>query len=482
MTEHATAIAVPAEPTDITTPTTSIDLARIANTSVLTRLPIDAVIQINKEVGDSLRISQADAQSIISRYEDVCTGLGEIAHDINAIVVTDSTQKEAMDAAHKARMLLVKMRGELDRVRKDEMAQAKDRISFGDGSARGIRLFIEGLEAHAKYQEEFKKRELAEKRQRLFDERQAIIKPFLGPNDLEPHGLADMTDEAFVASLESIRSRFYERLTVSRQATLNQYEYDAPVDNLQFLSDEAFADLVSRAKAAFDDQKADIARKAQKREDRIKQLSQIGMKFAPSINAFAYEQVAVVYDAQITSVDDVEFATMISGFKHSIDARELAKANEASAVKATEDRRIARINRLSEIGMVFDGVNYSYEELNFSNFSLNSESDSDFEQDFAIIAPEVQKRVARKAEEERIAREAAETERLARLKADALRLAPDKDKLLAFAAFLLEIDIPEVMSDEAVAIRNMAYGSIRDLATSVEAAASALTSDADCPF
>jgi trichohyalin len=160
---------------------------------------------------------------------------------------------------------------------------------------------------------------------------------------------------------------------------------------------------------------------------------------------------------------------------------------ENERLKIEQEENNKKINRLVSIGLVFDGITFKFDELEIS-FDLVKES-KDFEKMFSELEIEMKSRLEEKriqiekAEQERIANEkeqqrikAEEDKRLkdlekAKIKAEetlkrkkdeeervkkeniakekAMRLAPDKDKLKALAAVLLDIKYPELKSEES---------------------------------
>ena len=180
-------------------------------------------------------------------------------------------------------------------------------------------------------------------------------------------------------------------------------------------------------------------------------------------------------DASITglgTITDEQFAVYLAGAKAKfeedqqsaenarIENERLRKENERLAAenavkKAAEDRRISRVNRLSAIGMTFDGTGYVYQELTFSNSALNGDDDIVFEAEYNMLAVTIEQRRAAIAEQARVDAENARIaqEQLNKLNAEKAEkerkereaaLAPDKEKLIALGAQIAAIAMPMV--------------------------------------
>jgi hypothetical protein len=397
-----------------------------------------------------------------------------------------------MAEAHRLRMLLVKRRVKIDELRKEMKEDAKNRSDFVDGCGRGIRLTMEDAEAYAKYQADFRNREIEQKRKERYEARQAALRPYMVVGTPEPLGLADMDDKAFQDLLEAARGQHFARIARSRYEELAKWDYDGEAEFLGTLSEEGFATLLANTKVAYEIAQEEIKRREQKKIERMKQLSEIGLRYAAVANAFVYDEMSIS-DVDIQTLDDIAFAGLITRYGATIKVREEEKQKVALAEKASEDRRIARIQRLSAIGMTYNGNRYVYEDLDFSNYNIDSEDDAAFESDFAIIAPEIERRKKAKAdadaaaeavriENERKAKERAEAEAKKAAEDKRLRLAPDKEKLTAYGMALLNVEVPDLVSDEAKAILESFKASFNAAVTRMGEATNALAQDSDVPF
>jgi hypothetical protein len=219
------------------------------------------------------------------------------------------------------------------------------------------------------------------------------------------------------------------------------------------------------------------------------------------------------------TMDDEQFGLILAGAKAKfeedqqsaenarIENERLRRENERlaaenAAKRATEERRISRVNRLSAIGMTFDGSGYVYQELTFSNSALNDESDDVFAAEFDAIAPVISERQAAIQEQARVDAENARIaqEQLNKLNAERaekerkereMLLSPEKDQIAVFGSKLMMVAeaAPELTQPEAQAI--LLKGKIA-VAKAVEemcraagnlvAVPPARSSDEPCPF
>lgn len=273
------------------------------------------------------------------------------------------------------------------------------------------------------------------------------------------------------------------------------------VDGCRRIPSNAIAAVRAHLKQQFDFvRNAEAARLKQIEDGRKAQLAEFGSEgFVPNLDKMDDETFALVLAGAKAKFEEDQR----SAANAQIENERLRKENERLAAenaikRAAEDRRIARVNRLSAIGMTFDGTNYSYEELNFSNYNLDTEDDAAFEADFAVVAPEVKRRVEAKAEKARVDAETAriaqeqinklnaEKAEKARLEREAA-LAPDKEKLAALGAKIAALEMPTVDAQFEPLLR--------DVTTHLQAAAGMLASfaavaevspvrasDEPCPF
>lgn len=215
------------------------------------------------------------------------------------------------------------------------------------------------------------------------------------------------------------------------------------------------------------------------------------------------------------TITDEQFAVYLAGAKAKfeedqqsaenarIENERLRKENERlqaenAVKKAAEDRRISRVNRLSAIGMTFDGSGYVYQELTFSNSALNDETDLVFETEFNIIAPVISERQAAKAEQARADAENARIaqEQLNKLNAEKAEkerkereaaLAPDKEKLAALGAKIAALEMPAVDAQFEPLLRDVnahlqaAAGMLASFAATAEVPPAGAPGS-DCPF
>jgi hypothetical protein len=85
-------------------------------------------------------------------------------------------------------------------------------------------------------------------------------------------------------------------------------------------------------------------------------------------------------------------------------------------------------------------------------------------------------------ENERKAKERAEAEAKKAAEDKRLRLAPDKEKLTAYGMALLNVEVPDLVSDEAKAILESFKASFNAAVTRMGEATHALAQDSDVPF
>lgn len=426
-----------------TTPSRNLVAAlAISNLTLSTSLPSGIVGKITEQV-KTVKLNREDAQHVVNRYEGACDGLGEIIDQIRGIVVLESNQKEAMAEAHRLRMILVKRRGIIDDIRKEAKAEAKNRIDFVDGMGRGIRLALEEVETYAQFQEDFAKREKAAKRQELLELRQQALQPFLAPNILVPVGLADMTDEAFKTVLESAIELHHNRIAEDRKVELVKYGHTELVEGLGRMTPETWELFLNAAKATHEENQREAVRRQEKIKERTRQLSNIGLNYDYMTRGYKYDEL-IVTDADVSSLDDVAFSSLIGTYSQTVKAREGAKAERLAAKQATEQRWSDRQARVSAIGMVYNSVSgYVYDELAVTGNDIEYLPDADFDAKLSDLSAEIARRVETKRaeseaaenarlESQRLANELVEENRRKAAEAARLKTAPDREKFKSY--------------------------------------------------
>lgn len=161
--------------------------------------------------------------------------------------------------------------------------------------------------------------------------------------------------------------------------------------------------------------------------------------------------------------------------------------DEAAAKEQANQKKIARINQATRLGLVWDDASESYrkDDLIVSNTAILEAADDDYNDLIESIGSVIEERAeqaekeareksiaekaerekerakAQKLEQEKREREeadqkAADAERLKREQEEAAQrdalLAPDKDKLLALAATIQNLELPALKSKEAQAV------------------------------
>lgn len=417
-------------------PTDETALITTKNQSLITHLPFELATRISQEV-KIVKISKTAAQEIVNRYEAACPNIEDLLARLRSRPVTSSDDKDGMLENHKNRMESVKLRTAIDLVRVELKADAKAYVDMVDPTGRAIREALQEAEEVAAFNENFKKREAAEAREKLYRERQALVLPYLSIHDAEPHGIADMTEAAFNEVLNSARHNFYKRIADDRRVELAKWGWTEEVEGLGEMSDPIWTNFLAAAKATFELNQMAAANAQRKREERIKQLSQIGLRFA-GVAGFCYDELCVT-DVQISVMDDVAFSQTVTDFAEQIKQRDQAKAEVNARTREQEDKRVKRINGLSSIGMQRNGDGYIYDELRLTDWEIDADDDESFWAKAAAIAAQITERENTKRIDAEtaatLARERAENERLAREAA----LAPDKDKVVAYFAAVHDV-------------------------------------------
>jgi hypothetical protein len=237
---------------------------------------------------------------------------------------------------------------------------------------------------------------------------------------------------------------------------LAAYVTDPSDYNLDGMTEERFSELLRDCKAAFDAKQAELKKVEDERIAREKEAAEAAEKQRK-------ENERLKAEVEARDKKDAE--------------ERKAREEAAAAERAANDKKVARINQATRLGLVWDEKSQSYGKDDFvvSKSDILELIDDEYNDLIDSIATEIERRVeeaekaarhkreaeeaerqkernkAEKLEREKREREAAET----KAKADAdeqkrqALLAPDKEKLMAFASVIDKLELPNVSNREA---------------------------------
>ena len=166
-------------------------------------------------------LSVETTELLLVKFQPFIEQYAEIKEKATGLVVTDSSQKELMNDARVARLALQKIRVAAD---KEREGLKKDALAYGNAVQKAFNTIvslIKPIEEHLQVQEDFKKREEAERKVKLKIDRELLLQPFC---DTKYLSLADMSEEEFQAYLFNMKAAHEARLAAAAKAEQDRIE------------------------------------------------------------------------------------------------------------------------------------------------------------------------------------------------------------------------------------------------------------------
>jgi len=150
-------------------------------------------------------IEKAKYDYIKEKFEGFTSIAQEWHEKANAIIVTESTQKELMLEAKEGRLLLKTKRIEIEKLRKSLKEQSLNEGRMIDSVAKYLTSLIEPAEKHLEQQEKFIEIQEQNQRIKLKEERTSLLQPYIDVIDPSSIQLDLITDEAFTTILNGVK-------------------------------------------------------------------------------------------------------------------------------------------------------------------------------------------------------------------------------------------------------------------------------------
>lgn len=302
---------------------------------------ITTIIQQN-----NLEITQAEKMLLpLAKFLQEAKGWEEKAR---AIVVTDIGQVEQMAAARTARLALKKIRVSAEDTRKDLKEKSLREGRAIDGVANIIKAVIVPIEEHLEKQEKFAEEQEKAKKQKIYDERVAIINVYGADPTL--YNLKEMSVESFATLADSLKAAAEGKKALDEKSERERLEREKAKED----EDKKIREENTRLKKEQDDkeqirlkEKAESDRKLKDAEDarlklekekadrekkeadekKAKQEAQRKAKAAPD-KVKLKELASRIRNTELPEVTSDEAKLTVDDFKHRLDelAHELEQA------------------------------------------------------------------------------------------------------------------------------------------------------------
>lgn len=369
-------------------------------------------------VAEQSGLEKNKVQDLLNNFNTFFSEAKSVAEKSRTIVVTDETQVNLMKEARDNRLKLKKIRVDVENTRKKLKEQSLREGKAIDGIANIIKALVVPVEEHLEKQEKF---------------------------------------------IEIIEVEKKAKRLADRTAKLSQYVADISLYNLNDMSDEAFNNLFTSSKKAFEDQKAaELKAEAEKAEEERKD--------------------------KLESARKLELAPYIDYSKLTVDLRTLPEKEYQAILLAAKSEKAERDAEQEKIRLENEKLKKEREEREKQIAKEKAAKEKEIEKE--RLAREKELAEERKKQEEKLKKEREEREKLEKkLQAEreekerAIKeeeekkrkalLAPDKTKLLDFAIALEKIELPNVKSREAGKVIDEAQTMILKVASFVREKAKA---------
>lgn len=328
-------------------------------------------------------------------WEDFKTQLEKLKATAETVNVTDAKDKAGMSLARTTRITLKNLRVAIEKKRKElgeDALRQKQRI---DNGAKELTALIEPLETRLLEQEEFAERAEAKRKEDLANERVALLRP-LG-TDCSLYNLREMADEAFTELHAGLKAANEAKIAAAKKA-----EED------RLAKEKADAEERERVRLENERLKAEAAEKER----------------------------ALQAERERVAKEQAEAAAKAAAERKALEEKARAEREKAEAeLRAAAEKAEAEKRAAAEVAR---------KEREAIEAKAKAEGEA----------------AEKKAAEERAAREKVEAElrakaaaeeaarKAAALAAKKAAAAPDKEKLLAFAATVAALIVPECKTED----------------------------------
>lgn len=341
---------------------------------------IDAQVTL---VVEQNQIQPETAKSLGTSFQPLFESARKVLEQSRAVVVTDPEQKLQIKLAREYRLELKRIRLASDKQRKELKDESLRRGRAIDGFHNILLEMTQAEENRLEEQEKIAERILAERREKLLQERLAKLAPF--GVDLSFVNVVDMPDATFEQFLDNSKAAFERKQEEARKAEAERIR----LENERLKEEQRIREENARLK-----------KEAEEREA------------AAKIERERIEKEKAEAEAKAR--------------KEREEAEAKAKAErDAIEAKAAEERRIAAEKAKAEKAKADQARKIAEQKL-----AAERAEKERLERELAAKRAEEEKRIAAEKEAARLA-----------------ALAPDREKLLAFAARVRSLEQPKLSAD-----------------------------------
>ncbi len=372
-------------------------------------------------IAQGSNLSTTRVQELLSQFGEPYQEASKVASEAKSIAVTDEKDTETMGKARAIRLQLKKIRIGVEKTRKDLGEESLRERNAINGMANIIKALVVPVEEYLEKQEKFAETQAAERKHARHIARVEELSQFV--NDISVYALDDMSDEAYTELLSNAKQAKADKIAAEKKAEEDRVAAGAAEKKHQ--EEERLENERLRKEAE--------AKEAKERKlnDRLKQLSTLGLKWDGE--QYVRDDINV-HHTEISTLGDADFAKLITELTNEITRRveaaakaEVKRQAEAEKERKAEAEKLAAERKVQEEKLAAERK--TAEDARKRSESLEREK-KEREADDARI----------KAEEE--------------AKQHAALLAPDKEKLESLANIIDNLAMPHVSNREAIAVLN----------------------------
>lgn len=380
-------------------------------------------------------------------FAETVRELEEIAAGCMAITVKGLDDTAGIEVAHKSRMQLVKLRGNIDRQRKSMKADALEYGRKVDDAAKQLAAIIAPAEKHLEEQESIVKREKERLAREAEERRQAMIRSRLAA--LQECGKAYMADDVAGLSQEDFDSLLGAELEEKRQRDEQAAREEA--------ERERIAEKQRVEQDRLDKERAELERKQQAAEERMKRMQArsgmlVDLGYPTGLTADRLADLEpTVWEHLLEKARQAKQGRDNAAEEERAKLERQRQEQEAEAQRILDSKRRIADDRYALLCQcACPGVTYRVDDLlemdqaAFDELLAKQQAEKQkYDERIAAEAKREAEETARREAEEAKAREGAEEAERKRVEA----LRPDREKLLGVADAVGAIDLPDVSED-----------------------------------
>lgn len=290
-------------------------------------------------------LSAETTDLLLAKFLPFYDQYAELKNAATGLVVTDSLQKQLMQDARTARLGLQKIRVAADKERESLKSGALAYSNAVQKAFNTLAGLIKPIEEHLQLQEDFSKREEAERKVKLKIDRELLLQPFC---DTKYLNLVDMSEEEFQAYLFNMKAAHEARLAAAAKAEQDRIEAEqlAAEAEAQRKADEAARIEAQR----IENEKLKAEREAQEQLFAAERAAAAAERAAAEQKLLEAQRI-IEAERKAAEAAAIERVQRIAEAERKAAEAEAQRLAELEAAAAAPDKE-----KLLQLAMLFQGI------------------------------------------------------------------------------------------------------------------------------